>query len=257
MSKIIDQIENKELLKGLENFGLSEKEAAVYLALLPRHDTGSSKLVLATGLHKQFVYNALARLEELGLAKHVIQRGRKKFSANSPKRIVSIMNQKKLSAVAMMRQLEGRYSGTHEQDFEVYQGDDAFMAHQLQLLEEAPDGCTFDVIATQTERYSKTFKETGLWDEYHRIQMEKNISIHYLGAEAQRERLQWREKNEPMFEYRVLPNLAIGAMSIEVRPANVSFVTYGEQVVDFTLSGKEVAESYRQFFETLWNLAVH
>ncbi|HWP61083.1 MAG TPA: helix-turn-helix domain-containing protein [Candidatus Paceibacterota bacterium] len=255
MSKIIDQIENKELLHGLENFGLSEKESAVYLALLPRRETGSSKLVLATGLHKQFVYNALARLEELGLAKHVIVRGRKKFSANSPKRIVSILDEKKLSAAAMVRQLESRYSGAHEQDFEVYQGDDAFMAHQLELLKTAPDGSHFDVIATQTERYGTTFKETGLWDEYHRIQKEKNISIRYLGAEAQRERLEWREKHEPMFEYRILPRLAIGAMSIEVRPGNVSFVTYGDTLVDFTLSGQEVAESYRQFFETLWDLS--
>ena len=81
MSKILDQSENRELLKGLESFGLSEKEAAVYLALLPYRDIGSSKLVAATGLHKQFVYNALARLEEMGLAKHVIVRGRKNGKA--------------------------------------------------------------------------------------------------------------------------------------------------------------------------------
>src|SRR3989338_11353117 len=103
-SKIIDQTENKPLIQGLESFGLSEKEAAVYLALLPRRDVGSSKLVLATGLHKQFVYNALARLEELGLAKHVIQNGRKKFSANRPQRIVSILDEKKLAASAIAAQ---------------------------------------------------------------------------------------------------------------------------------------------------------
>src|SRR3989344_4841215 len=256
MSKIIDQTENKELLRVLESFGLSEKEAAVYLALLPHRDVGSSKLVMATGLHKQFVYNALARLEELGLAKHVIVRGRKKFSANPPQRIVSLIDEKRLAAHAIAQRLQSRFVGAHEQDFEVYQGDDAFMAHQLQLLSDAPDGSVFDVIATQTERYSKTFEETGLWEEYYRIQIEKKISLRYLGAEAQRKRLEWREKHEPAFQYRVLPNLSIGGMSIEVRPGNVSFVTYGEQLVDFTLSGKEIAESYRQFFETLWNLSI-
>lgn len=256
MSKIIDQSENKELVKGLESFGLSEKEAAVYLALLPYRDIGSSKLVMATGLHKQFVYNALARLEEIGLAKHVIVRGRKKFSANPPKRIVSLIDEKKLAAQVIAEKLQSRFVGAHEQDFEVYQGDDAFMAHQLQLLRDAPDGSIFDVVATQTERYSKTFKETGLWGEYHSIQKEKNISLRYLGAEKQRELLQWREKNEPQFTYRVLPALSTGTMSIEVRPGNVTFATYGETLVDFTLSGKEVADSYRQFFETLWNLSI-
>lgn len=256
MSKILDQSENKELLKGLESFGLSEKEASVYLTLLPHRDVGSSKLVMATGLHKQFVYNALARLEELGLAKHVIVRGRKKFSANPPKRIVSLIDEKKLAAQSIAEKLQSRFAGAHEQDFEVYQGDDAFMAHQLQLLRDAPDGCVFDVIAMQTERYSKTFEATGLWDEYHHIQAEKNIQIRYLGAEPQRERLEWREKHEPLFTFKILPELSIGKMSIEVRPSNVSFVTYGDTIVDYTLYGKEVSESYRQFFETLWNLSV-
>lgn len=255
MSTILDQNENKELLKGLESFGLSEKEAAVYLALLPRRDTGSSKLVLATGLHKQFVYNALARLEEMGLAKHVIQNGRKKFSANPPQRIVSLIDEKRLAAHAIAEKLQSRFAGAHEQDFEVYQGDDAFMAHQLELLKNAPDNCTLDVVGSATERYSKTFKETGLWDEYHSIQTRKNIAIRYLGTEEQKDLLRWREKNEPLFEYRVLPGLSIGTMSIEVRPGNVTFATYGDTMVDFTLSGKVVAESYKQFFETLWNLS--
>ena len=255
MSKIIDQNENKELLKGLQYFGLSEKEAAVYIALLPRRDVGSSKLVLATGLHKQFVYNALARLEGLGLAKHVIANGRKKFSANTPQRLISILDEKRLSASTIAAQLQSRFAGAHEQDFEVYQGDNAFMAHQLELLKNAPDGSTFDVVGSETERYSKTFKETGLWDEYHKIQIQKNISLRYLGSEAQRELLQWREQNEPRFEYKILPGLSLGKMSIEVRPGNVTFATYGDTLLDFTLSGKEVANGYREFFEVLWNLS--
>src|SRR3989344_1428595 len=255
MAKIFDQTDYKELIKSLEKVGLSRKEAAVYLALLPRRDTGSSKLVLATGLHKQFVYNALARLEELGLAKHVIQNGRKKFSANTPQRIISILDEKKLAASAIAAQLQSRFAGAHEQDFEVYQGDNAFMAHQLELLKNAPDRSVFDVVGSETERYSKTFKETGLWDEYHTIQVEKQISLRYLGSERQRELLQWREKNEPLFEYKILSGLSIGKMSIEIRPGNVTFATYGDTLLDFTLYGKEIADGYREFFGAIWNLS--
>src|ERR1700690_3301807 len=95
MSEILDE---RELVKKLVDSGLSEKESRVYFALLPYRDIGSSKIIRATGLHGQFVYDALERLEKLGLAKHVIQNGRKKFSANSPRRILSLVEEKKLLA---------------------------------------------------------------------------------------------------------------------------------------------------------------
>src|SRR3989344_1184734 len=106
MSKIIDDTGNKDLLNKLQELGLSEKEAAVYLALLPRQDTGTTKLIRATGLHGQFVYAALAKLEDLGLAKHVIQGGRKKFSANTPNRLMSLVEEKRLSAQSIAKELQ-------------------------------------------------------------------------------------------------------------------------------------------------------
>jgi len=62
MSKKVDDNSDRDLLKKLEELGLTEKEGLVYMALLPRQDTGSSKLIRATGLHGQFVYDALAHL---------------------------------------------------------------------------------------------------------------------------------------------------------------------------------------------------
>ena len=165
MSKNIDEIQNKDLVKQLEEVGLSEKESRVYVALLPYRDIGSSKLIRMTGLHGQFVYDALARLEELGLAKHVVQNGRKKFSAGSPARIASLMEEKRLSAQSLVRQLQGRFAGAHEQDFEVYQGDSAFIAHQMELLRRAPEGSVYCVIGSETERYMATFETFGIAEE--------------------------------------------------------------------------------------------
>src|SRR3990167_5004320 len=184
MSKIIDEAGNKDLLNKLQELGLSEKEAAVYLALLPRRDTGTSNLIRVTGLHGQFVYAALAKLEDLGLAKHVIQGGRKKFSANAPARLMSLIEEKRLAAQSVAKELQSRFAGAHEQDFEVYQGESAFIAHQMDLLRRAPQGGTLDAIATETERFQKTFETYGMWEEYLKLQEQKQIKIRYLGSEA-------------------------------------------------------------------------
>ena len=55
---------------------------------------GSSKIVATTKLHGQFVYNALATLEEKGLVKHSVVNGRKKFQANTPERLSQLIDEK-------------------------------------------------------------------------------------------------------------------------------------------------------------------
>jgi sugar-specific transcriptional regulator TrmB len=255
MSKKSDKTEDKEILQSLGEFGLTVKEAQVYLALLPRRDVGSSKLSQAAGLHRQFVYDALQRLEELGLAQHVIQNGRKKFSANTPNRLLSLVEEKRVAVQSVAKKLQSRFAGQHEQSFEVYQGDNAFMAHQIELMKQEPEGSVIDVIASHTERFSDTFRAVGLWDEFEKIRRDRKLHTRYLGSAPQRERLEWREKNEPSFEYRILPGLFTGMMSMEVRTNSITFTVYGNELLDFTLSGKEIADGYRSFFQAVWDVS--
>src|SRR3989344_6250092 len=203
MSKNTDELENRHLLKQLEEIGLSEKEARVYLALLPYRDIGSSKLIRATGLHGQFVYDALAKLEEKGLARHVVQNGRKKFSANTPNRLLSLAEEKRLAAHALAKELQGRFAGEREQDVEIFQGDSAFVAQQFELLRRQPNGTDIKVIASESDRYQATIETEGSWEEYLSIMREKNLRVRYLGSEAQRQQLALLEKTQP-WTYRIL-----------------------------------------------------
>lgn len=255
MSKIIDQTGSVQLLKGLGDFGLSEKEAIVYLALLPRRDTGSSKLVLATGLHKQFVYNALARLEELGLARHVIQNGRKKFSANTPMRILSLLDEKRISAQQIVRQLQDRFSGTHEQDFEVFQGENAFHAHQFDMLERVEQDQEAVAICGPSENFLATLG-AGESDEFERLRVKRGLRVRYIGMEPMRERLAEARKWRKLWEYRILPGgISTGLVDTDIWPDNITFNIFGNPVLSFTLTSKVMADGYREFFEALWNLS--
>ncbi|HWP61616.1 MAG TPA: helix-turn-helix domain-containing protein [Candidatus Paceibacterota bacterium] len=242
-------------VKRLEQLGLSEKEARVYVALLPYRDIGSSKLIHATGLHGQFVYDALEHLEELGLVKYVIQRGRKKFTANTPNRLLSLIDEKRLAAHSIAKELQQRFAGQREQDIEVYQGDEAFIARQLQILETMPADSCIDAIACETERYSATIKAYGGWAERERVRLDKRIRIRYLGTENQRTRLREREKEEPLFEYRIFPALYTGLVNTDIWPDNITLNIFGDPIVSLTITGKEIADGYRSFFEALWKLS--
>ena len=252
MSKITDE---KELLKKLAGFGLGEKESRVYFSLLPYRDIGSSKIIRATGLHGQFVYDALEKLEEFGLAKHVIQNGRKKFSANSPKRILSLLEEKKLSAQSVVRQLQTRFAGAHEQDFEVLQGVNAFVAHQMAMIESVPENSTIDVISGPNDQYFTTLGDEGVAEEYEHIRAKKNIRIRYIGANSQLEKFKRWERERKHWTYKIFPGLSTGLVDIGVWHDSVIFNIYGNPLLSFVLTSKEIADGYRQFFDAIWNLS--
>ena len=251
MSKNTDESAVSAKLEGL---GLTEKESRVYLALLPYRDIGSSKLIRATGLHGQFVYDALAKLETKGLARHVVQNGRKKFSANTPNRLLSLIEEKKLVANALAKELQSRYAGEREQDVEIFQGDSAFVAQQFELLKRQPEHSVMDVIASETERYQTTLEAEGAWEEYLRILREKNIKTRYLGSEKQRARFRMLEKAE-QWTFRILPGHATGLMNTDIWHDNITLNIFGDPILCITVTGKEIADGYREFFETLWNLS--
>ncbi len=250
MSIIIDESSDKFLVKQLESLGLSEKESRVYLALLSKNEVGSSKLIAATGLHGQFVYGALARLEQLGLVKHVIQNGRKKFSANPPLRLLSIVEEKRLTAQNIARQLQERYSKKHEQDFEVFQGESAFLMHQFDMLERVEQNQEALAICGPSERFLATLGE-GETDEFEELRIKKGLRVRYIGMEPMRDRLTEMRKWRKLWEFRIFPGQSTGLVDTDIWPDNITFNIFGDPILSFTISNKAVAEGYREFFESL------
>jgi sugar-specific transcriptional regulator TrmB len=254
MSKIIDDSVDKDLLVKLQELGLGHKEAAVYMALLPRQDTGTSVLIKLTGLHGQFVYDALGKLEELGLAKHVIQNGRKKFSANPPQRLLTLIEEKRLSAQSVAKELQERFAGKHEQSFEVFQGESAFIAHQFDLLERQPDNTQLCAIASESERYQLILQTFGVQDRFLARMKEKNLKVRYLGSAYKPSRTQ-EVLQTGLWEYRSLPGNATGLMNTDIWHDNVTINVFGDQVLSLTITSTEVAQGYREFFNAVWALA--
>ncbi len=252
MSKNTD--EDAAIETRLGSLGLSDKESRVYLSLLPYRDIGTSKIIRMTGLHGQFVYDSLAKLEAKGLARHVVQNGRKKFSANTPNRLLSLAEEKRLAANALAKELQGRYAGEREQDVEIFQGDSAFVAQQFELLKRQPNGTDIKVIASESDRYQATIESEGAWEEYLSIMREKNLRVRYLGSEAQRQQLSLLEKTQP-WTYRILAGHSTGLMDTDIWHDNITLNIFGDPILCITVTGREIADGYREFFETLWNLS--
>jgi sugar-specific transcriptional regulator TrmB len=254
MSNNLDKRELRTLFSNLEKLGLSEKESQVYLFLLGRElEVGSSKIVLATKLHGQYIYDALAKLEEKGLVKHIIKNGRKKFLANPPSRIDSLVQEKILIANDVRDKLESLFQRKEQQEFEVYQGEDQFVAHEFKMIEEAPVGANICVIAGKGDKFTDIMGDTHR-RPYNAAALAKNISVLYIGTSDQEEYLSSVKARRPLFDYRIMPGLHTSSVSTSIHENAVLFQVYGDPLLVFKIKSKQIADDYQSFFNSLWEL---
>jgi predicted transcriptional regulator len=252
MSKKAELDARAGLISDLSELGIKDKEARVYIALLPHPEAGVSTLVRTTGLHQQFVYNALELLEQKGLAWHTVVRGRRKYTAGAPAKIRTMLEQKRVLADSVIARLATIGAPDRLQDFEVNQGDAAFINQKFNLIENNIDGGYLDIIGGNAETFYNQVLTPEQAAEYERIRLRKKIPLRFIAADGQARFMEDAKNRLPLFDYRLLPQMDVGLVNIVVMPGVVSFDTYATPLLSYTVHSDIVAVSYKAFFDTLW-----
>ncbi|MFB6246313.1 MAG: TrmB family transcriptional regulator [Candidatus Pacearchaeota archaeon] len=95
-----------EIIKALKKFGLSDKEAETYIACLNLGTAKASVISLKSNIPRTLTYDILERLIESGLVSYSIKGGKKYFSANSPKELKRILEEKEEAVDSVLPELE-------------------------------------------------------------------------------------------------------------------------------------------------------
>ncbi len=252
MSQIIDEKEKNKLVKDLESFGVLGHSGEVYLALLSEKETGISRLEQKTGLHRQLIYNSLYDLEEKGLAKHAIFNGRRRFSAQPARRLQTLVDEKQRLAHNLINKLSSIALPGQKQEFEVFQGESAFVAHEIQSLIDAEENETLSVLASNWERYYAVMSHK--METYEKLRVSKNINLRIIGLKSQGSLMRTAKIKRPLFEYLIIPGLKNGLMDTSIWKNSLSFNFFGEPPIIFDLKNEEIARSQQTFFDSLWKM---
>lgn len=253
MPNNIGENERRDLIKQLGTLGLKPNEALVYMTLLSLGEVGTSRVSASSDLHSQLVYIALQTLENRGLVQHVVKRGRKKFSAKHPQALVRLVADQKHTAESLSTRLEKFAALPKNQRFEVFQGNESYVAHEFDLLKETPQGSDILIISGSGDRFLEEMGER--FSEYEQIRTKRHIGIRYIGSSDQKEYLESNSNNRRLFSYRLLPGLFSGMVSTDIWPTAIGFNVYSNPVTSSVHYNEVIAGSYRQFFEVLWKLS--
>lgn len=243
------------LLKGLEHFGLSELEAKLYILMISNgKEQGGTALARLADMHRQYVYLALPKLLDLGLVAEVGGGIHKKYIARSPFEIEKLAKKRAVEATELATRLNMISNVGNEQDFEVTQGEKSIQEYEMDYVNGLKYGEKHYeyIIGGVTDKFASIMNDK--LDEYLKIKQRKNVIVRYLGTKAEQPSYaKYVGKYENQI-YKFISKLPGGVTHMVVKNESVSFYSFVNPPLIYTIKCSAVADNYRDFFLMLWGM---
>lgn len=244
------QFQHGDVTTHLQELGLSEHEASIYLTVLRNGEASAGVILDEVKLHREQVYRALKRLVDSGLLSHYIKRKRGYYSATDPQVLVSKMRAK----IDVAEALQPYLRDLHLKKPQVIQVTEAVEAYRMMfedILTTIEKDGEYLVISGAGKGFYEITKD--FYPKYAKMFNKRNISLRMTAYEGE-DFTEQIQTQEPL-RIRVIP----GSYAIPV-----ATVIYGnkvgieildrENLAIITIENEKVAAGYRHTFETLWNL---
>jgi sugar-specific transcriptional regulator TrmB len=235
----------------LKEFGLTNTEEKVYLALLSIDTSIAADIIRKTQLHRTTVYDVLERLIEKGLVSQFLQNKIRHYSASNPSKFLEMASEEKEKA----REKEKFAKKVIEDISRLRKNNKKTSIAEIFIGEEGAKTIMADIIQEEKEFYilgsGGTFGETSPAYTQHwaKERLKKNIKAKIIATAGSKTPI-WR-LNE------------IKYISKEYQSPTVSFI-YGDKVAIFVhedpvtiilIKNSNVSKSYKNYFNLLWRIA--
>jgi len=239
--------------KRLSEFGLTEAESRVYLALLQTGRARTGAIIKATGLQSSTVYNALPSLVQNGLVSFVHLGRVKWYSAEPPESFQFFMEEKKRRLSEMMPMLKRMEAGgkQEQKSARVFESLKGFRSAFNDVYVTMKPGEEYYFFQVDTEQLKKK-RIKMFFQNWHLRRSGKGIKVKGLAV---------REAREAMRGIYELPHTKVRFVD-EFLPTGM--VVYKDKMLlldladppsAFCIQSQSIADSFKRFFEAKWKTA--
>ncbi len=243
-------------IEPLLQIGLSSHEAETYLELLPMGSVPISELIARTAQYPQTIYRAIDQLAARGLVIVTTRKHRKYVEAEHP-RVLHEMEKRKLQKLTdLLPEMSALLQSPKEAMVRIARGKEAVRNLRFRGIDELKKDETYYVMGASGDLFYEVMGDSYRTLEKRRI--EKGIRRLLLSSESQRALISKREKDEnfrQLAQYRYLTESFPVLTSTNIFGSTVAILIWAQEPIVITIESKEVAESYRQYFMTLWKIA--
>lgn len=251
-----------EIGKVLRDIGLTEGETRVYMALMDIGETTTGRIVKEARVSNSKVYSILDRLIAMGLATSVKKGGVRCFRTTSPGKILDMLEKRKDDIQAQQKIVEGilpaliarekRKKPSHESS--VYEGYIAVKTYFKTLLKDMKRGDERLVFGARSG-YPIAKGAQYFFQSYHKAWIKKGLRTRIIfNQDLRGKKSVTFYSDSPLTKVRFLPQITLSSIGIQGDSIDMLIWTR-ETAILFVIQSREIASTFREYFEVLWKTA--
>lgn len=236
-------------VEDLMEFGLTLKEANVYLALLALGSASISDIIKEAKVHRVSTYDILKRLISKGLVGTIIKTKQKIYQPAPPSELIRLIEQKKHNLQKIIPSLESIYNSRKQKE-NVYhfEGPDGILIAYYMMLSKnetiyalGGSGLNRKILGHRHEKFEKDL-------------IKRKIHIKGLYYESFRK----KRRKSNLWEIRYLPNEFQSPSMVDICGDMILILMpniKNNDILGIVIENKSIADSYKNHFKFMWKFA--
>lgn len=230
----------------LEDYGLDEKEAKVYLALLELGASTVQPVAQKAGIIRPNCYLVLDDLIKKGLVSYFEKNGRRRYVAEDPQVLSRVMRDRWTKVNELLPELRSLYNATpHKPKVRFYEG----KQEVRELYEQLVNTKAYDNI------YSPEFV-AGMWGEYSpelgRRVAANGVKVRELIATTSGPVAYSKYFKKPLQEIRYWPGAKPLSSDLILFENKLAIVSYDTDIHTIVIEGSGIVDTVQAMFDFMW-----
>lgn len=227
------------------DYGLSEKEAKLYLLCLKTGETTANRLISLSGMPRGTAYDILERLKSRSLISSLVKGKTTYFQANDPEVLVKELEEKKANIQRVIPKLK-ELSKTISKNIkiEVFEG----LVGVKKILDDILENCNeVSIMANEKNAREITLHHP---ENFRLKRLEKKIKIKNLVEESKIAR---QLKEDKYSQVRHADELKDSNEVLIIYNDVTAHLIMEQPMTTIKITSKEYAKTQKMLFENLWN----
>ncbi len=241
----------------LKKIGLTDNEIKIYLTLLKIGLSTAYEISQKTGIYRVHVYDKLEQLMDKGLVTHVYKGAKKHFQATPPEKIMQYLEEKKTNLESQKQEVESilpeleSLAKLPKEDtmVEVFKGSEGLKYFLKDIIKTKKEVLISGIDDARYEEALPVFMPQYFRDlDKHKIP-ERVLTVKKKGV------FMFNKELAKTTQYKFVELSQFNPTNTFIYGNKVVIVTWGTPVTAIMIKNASVAETYREHFEHLWNVA--
>ncbi|MCX6807465.1 MAG: helix-turn-helix domain-containing protein [Patescibacteria group bacterium] len=236
----------------LANLGLSDKEASVYLAMLPLGATNVLKIARASGIKRTTVYSILDDLKQKGLVNIEIKGLKNLYLAENPERFnLTLKSQQENFRDALPELLDLYNLKADKGSIKYYEGLEAIKSVYEGMLRDVQPNDRYMVISDQ-KKWQKLDAKYFLNFIRRRGELNINLNIRLLLQDSKVARAHQKVQSQFNEKIKILPSGTDLNTNLVIIPKRVMIHQLVPPFLAVVMENKNIIKMHQEFFEIMW-----